>query len=398
MEAALARVSCPICFEIFDTPKALPCTHAYCEACLDSCFSSVGHQDDLQCPTCPEDCSEVIDRRKVSTSVEALPNSRLLNQLIDEYKESIGITNLFAKFVYSYIIHSVMQQHANHSANPSCPVCEDARALIVCQECGQDLCEFHMQAHRKTKSTKGHTLVSIENSESVKRSKAKEMCKKHPEERLALFCERCDEVVCRDCTSDAHRGHVCKPFNEVIEAQKAIVLPLRMELKLQHDTLEELVKDIKERQEDVKEVAATAERSLNEYFRKLTEAVESRRAEAMVELAEKLGTRLKVLSEQEDHLNKLITTSAMKNKKMKTDLKLLQSKKLLLNHQVELNSVEDKPCADTDIYANTKSLAWDSAALAKEFSMYPRQFFLPPKKPAPQPVKVANQEAGRALE
>ena len=107
---------------------------------------------------------------------------------------------------------------------------------------------------------------------------------------------------------------------------------------------------------------------------------------------------MKALSEQEDHLNKLIATSAMKNKKMKTDLKLLQSKKLLLNHQVELNSVEDKPCADTDIYANTKSLAWDSAALAKEFSMYPRQFFLPPKKPAPQPVKVANQEAGRALE
>ncbi len=86
----------------------------------------------------------------------------------------------------------------------------------------------------------------------------------------------------------------------------------------------------------------------------------------------------------------------MKNKKMKTDLKLLQSKKTLLNHQAQLNSVEDKPGADTDIDANTKSLEWDSATLAKEISIYPRQFFLPPKKPA-CPVKVANQEA-RALD
>ena len=63
----------------------------------------------------------------------------------------------------------------------------------------------------------------------------------------------------------------------------------------------------------------------------------------------------------------------MKNKKMKTDLKLLQSKKLLLNHQAELNSVEDKLYADTDIYANSKSLEWDNASVAKEIAMYPRQ-------------------------
>jgi tripartite motif-containing protein 59 len=104
MEAALASITCPICYEIFDRPKALPCTHAYCEAGLDSYFSSLGYHSYLGCPTCRENCSDAIDRRRISTSVEALPTSWLINQLIDEYKESIGTWPLMKFFTSSLFL------------------------------------------------------------------------------------------------------------------------------------------------------------------------------------------------------------------------------------------------------------------------------------------------------
>src|SRR5689334_9420962 len=73
-----------------------------------------------------------------------------------------------------------------------CDLCETQEPMAaVCKECGECLCEFHSQAHRKTKMTASH-LLGPEKEPKVCRSKT--YCDNYPREELRLFCATCDLV------------------------------------------------------------------------------------------------------------------------------------------------------------------------------------------------------------
>ena len=84
-------IYCPICLEIFITPRALPCLHTFCELCLHEYIraeisSSKGSNiKEFSCPTC---------RQKVSAPssdswekwAEQFVLNHLMVSLIDERK------------------------------------------------------------------------------------------------------------------------------------------------------------------------------------------------------------------------------------------------------------------------------------------------------------------------
>ena len=49
------RTTCPICLELFDNPKALPCLHAFCLKCLQGQFHDKSSGDEASCPICRKD-------------------------------------------------------------------------------------------------------------------------------------------------------------------------------------------------------------------------------------------------------------------------------------------------------------------------------------------------------
>ena len=40
-------------------------------------------------------------------------------------------------------------------------------------------------------------------------------CKIHPDEKLTLFCDHCDELSCRDCAISKHRQCSCNFISDV---------------------------------------------------------------------------------------------------------------------------------------------------------------------------------------
>ena len=44
--------TCPICLELFDNPKSLPCLHAFCLKCLQDCFKDQSSGGKVECPVC----------------------------------------------------------------------------------------------------------------------------------------------------------------------------------------------------------------------------------------------------------------------------------------------------------------------------------------------------------
>ena len=75
-----------------------------------------------------------------------------------------------------------------------------------CNTCCHFLFEFYTQAHRRGRGTSSHGMVSIEGAKKMGSVAAKKLsrCKEHDGELLKLFCETCNEAICRDCIIVKH--------------------------------------------------------------------------------------------------------------------------------------------------------------------------------------------------
>ena len=96
------------------------------------------------------------------------------------------------------------------SCKLECDICDSGDPPVNrCNTCSHFLCEFCTQAHQRGRNSKTHCLVSLEEAKdmgSVALTKPS-VCKEHEGELLKLFCETCDEAICRDCAIVKHREH-----------------------------------------------------------------------------------------------------------------------------------------------------------------------------------------------
>ena len=72
--------TCPICVELVDNPKSLPCLHAFCLKCLQSCFKDRRPGSEVPCPTC---------RKKFQIPVDGLGGLQhhfIIQRLVDVQK------------------------------------------------------------------------------------------------------------------------------------------------------------------------------------------------------------------------------------------------------------------------------------------------------------------------
>ncbi|XP_065482935.1 E3 ubiquitin-protein ligase TRIM45 isoform X3 [Caloenas nicobarica] len=164
---------CPVCAEPWVSPRLLPCLHSLCAPCLRR-LGPLGEPGraaarSVLCPVCD---AEV-----------ALPPGGV-GQLTPDYL-AMG----------------------RGGAAAACDLCADGAAVRRCLTCGADLCLFCCQAHRRQKKTASHAVTELENTKDCSQAGKPLFCPSHPTEELRLFCEQCDQPVCRDCVVDRHRQH-----------------------------------------------------------------------------------------------------------------------------------------------------------------------------------------------
>jgi len=68
------RTTCPICLEVFDNPKSLPCIHGFCLKCLERHFRDMMPGDEVPCPLC---------RKEFQIPLRGLQHHFFIQQLID---------------------------------------------------------------------------------------------------------------------------------------------------------------------------------------------------------------------------------------------------------------------------------------------------------------------------
>lgn len=247
-------------------------------------------------------------------------------------------------------------------------------AVSRCTECSVFLCNFCVTAHRRIIPFKGHQILSLAEVQKLG-SKAlvkPSFCVKHTGETLKLFCETCQETICRDCTIVDHREHKYNFVAEVAEKERKAVLSSLSETKAKERAVAEGLKAVQTMKQRVQSKVSEVNKEVDAFFNEQVKALEYYRANLKHEVATQGQVRINKLESQSEVLStslaQLKSGVDFTNKAIADgdDMKLLSLKRQLTQRLAQLNSakVECKPCQDEYLKLQVNQTIWDMKNMA----------------------------------
>jgi len=195
---ATALTNCPICLELFDNPKSLPCLHAFCLKCLQEHFRDNNPLDEVPCPMCRKEFRIPVG------GIDSLQHHFIVQQLVD--------------------IRKACDEDCD---GVPCKVCvqegEDgsvriATATMYCFDCSQRLCDPCSRPHKWMKGG-AHRVerLGAEVEKELIQLQAS-ACDNHADEQVKLYCSDCNKNICLLCSTDEHSNHRSNEISEVAES------------------------------------------------------------------------------------------------------------------------------------------------------------------------------------
>ncbi|XP_022098188.1 E3 ubiquitin-protein ligase TRIM71-like [Acanthaster planci] len=196
-------LECPICCCRFISPKILNCLHSFCLRCLDELINSQqAKTDEITCPVC----------RRVTTvpdnGSQGLTNNFVLSSLVDEFNKQellLGGTS---------------------AAIPMCGECEEGlEAIARCKDCDENYCGECLEAHKRSKRTKKHRIITVDDLMNKKEIKFRDTesdvtvpkCAIHRKYELCFYCSSCEMAICARCAAIDHRS-VDHNYSDIADA------------------------------------------------------------------------------------------------------------------------------------------------------------------------------------
>ena len=209
----------------------------------------------------------------------------LLHAQVDENSVSALPSNFF---VNNLLATMTLTSDTSAVKKVLCENCEsEDSAQCRCNDCGIFLCQFCTESHKRSRSTKQHEMLTMEELKSnpgPQKIAEKIRCSKHKDEIIKLFCKTCQTTICRDCTIVDHRQHEYGFVEDVAVGKKQHLQSNLEEVKERKERVVQGLVNLKKFSEslEAKKMATVSE--IEHHFDQLVKAVESRKME-MVEKA-----------------------------------------------------------------------------------------------------------------
>ena len=279
LEKLVDQLSCSVCLQEYTQPRVLSCFHVFCEGCFKRLPAPQAGRGTICCPNCRQ--------------VTPVPAGGVANLLFAFY-----IQHLFE-------VRDTLEK-VRDPKRVKCENCGVEEAVRFCRDCGQYICQACLTVHRKWKGFKEHEILNFDElaaaASAMKSSKKVVMlCPKHPTEPMKIYCETCDELICRDCTVRTHREHnydfVTECFPKHREAIVASLEPIKMLVAYESKTIQQLDGRSLELDKQGREGKAEINRQID----RLHGILDARRRELVDQVDQKVHQARKEISAERDH-------------------------------------------------------------------------------------------------
>ena len=274
------QLTCGICLDSYTEPKLLQCFHVFCKQCLEQLVVRDRQGLSLHCPSC---------RRSTllpPTGVSGLQTAFYLNNLF-EVRDAI--------------------EKVKDPQKTQCEKCEKRVATSFCRSCGQFICARCTETHQEWKEFSSHEVITLAQLEGdvaqlVPPKKKVMFCSKHPTKELDLYCETCEELVCRDCTVRIHRDHQYDLVTDAFQKHKDVLVTSLQPVERQLDTVTKSLQQLDTHCQQITDQRETLVGNIHKTIQQLQETLEVRKTELIGQLDQITQQKLKTLAAQRDQV------------------------------------------------------------------------------------------------
>lgn len=231
---------------------------------------------------------------------------------------------------------------------------------------GSQLFAFHIQhaqsdlwllPSRRQKKTASHAVTELENTKDCSQAGKPLFCPSHPTEELRLFCEQCDQPVCRDCIVDRHRQHPCDFTGNAIHRHGDALRELLKSTQQHMVTLEGVLSQIDDMDSAIRSRADAVAAEICLFATGYVKAIEEHRDQLLKQLEDLKVQKENMLLLQKAQLQQLLLdmrTGVEFTERLLmsgSDLEILITKGVVGSRLAKLNSVayNTQPSVDDGI-------------------------------------------------
>ena len=269
------QVTCGVCLEPYTQPKLLNCFHIFCEKCLQPLVLQGQQGQSVNCPHC----------RQTTT----LPPS--------------GVPGLQGAF-YILPLFDIQDtlQKVSSTSQTQCQKCKKREAASYCCSCGF-VCQRCKETHQEWEEFSSHKIISLSTlaedvTTLVPPLRKTLLCSQHPTKVADLYCDTCDEVICRDCIVRVHRDHHYDLVTDALSKHKDVIVASLQPVEQQLATIGKTVEGLDTRCAEVVEQKEAVVTQIDTTIRQLVQALEVRRAELVSEVEQVSQQKLQCLAAQ----------------------------------------------------------------------------------------------------
>ena len=320
------NLECDVCLEVLKDPRTLPCCHSFCKDCLEgvvqTCRDTAPQGQpirEIPCPKCRATFS--LDSNK---HVADMPRNHFICNLVK-------VTAVLDRGIGVPCSHN----------------CNQSYSVARCVTCEKFLCRECLTIHNSYRGHNGHSVLTMEElskPENQQKIKGKMYCHEHSNMILKVYCETCDELICKDCMDFKHikQGHSCflvkdvannykellasnnKVMEDALTEGHGFVQRLTLRSKQLDRNAEKARLEIAQRKESIaKKVLEMLDQKAESLFEKVDEIHESKRA------------NLDRQTEETNQFVENIKTSVQLSKKLVdqgTEEEIISSQKMMLDN------------------------------------------------------------------
>ena len=201
------NLQCTVCLKALKDPRTLPCCHSFCKVCLEGVVK-----------TCRDKAARYRPIREIPC-----PNCRTTFVLEPDKQ--------VADMPRNHFIYNMVQAMAVLDRGTRVPCshnCIQSYSVARCVTCEKFLCRECLTAHNNYRANDGHSVLTVEElskPENRKKIKDQMYCNEHSGMILKVYCETCDQLICRDCMDFKHvkQSHSCVLVKDVANNYKELL-------------------------------------------------------------------------------------------------------------------------------------------------------------------------------